>query len=196
MNNHLFNFPTFLTLIRLVLSPLLLPLLFVYLLPLNLVWLNCLLALIFVLFALTDFLDGYLARRYKQETTLGRMLDPIADKFLVYCTLVALLAINKVYFYWVIIIVGREFFMMGLRHIALENNLVVHVSQWGKLKTVVQMAWLTLLIANPYQSLGFAGAPVWNGLELVLLVLTLSMTIFSAVQYYRTFMLAYSRGAQ
>jgi CDP-diacylglycerol--glycerol-3-phosphate 3-phosphatidyltransferase len=190
--NSTFNAPTILTLIRLVASPLLLPVLLVYLLPFNYWWLNGLLALLFTFFGLTDFLDGYLARKLKQETKLGRVLDPIADKFLVYSTLVALLATGKIYFYWVIILIGREFFMMGLRHVALENGITVHVSSWGKLKTLVQMAMLTVMIANPYQALGFCGAFGWNGLEALLLAISLLLSVDSARRYYVTFMKAYN----
>ncbi len=191
MKHYTFNIPTILTLMRLVLSPLVLPLLFVYLLPYNYFWLNSALAVLFIFFGLTDFFDGYLARKLHQETPLGRVLDPIADKFLVYSTLVALLAVHKIYFYWVIIFIGREFFLMGLRHIALENNITVHVSSWGKLKTFAQMAVLTVMIANPYQALGVFGAPGWNITELLLLLLALVLSVWSAWRYYVVFMRAY-----
>jgi len=180
--------PTVLTLARLIISPLILPLLLVRLLPFNVFWINGVLALIFVLFGLTDFLDGYLARKLKQESRLGGSLDHIADKFLVYSTLVALLAIGKIYYYWVVILIGRDFFMMGLRQLALESGFVVSVSLFGKLKTAVQMALLAVLIANPYQMLEISGAPFWNGLELVLLVATLMMSVISAYVYYLGFM--------
>src|ERR1700722_2587731 len=131
----IFNTPTILTLIRLILSPLVLPVLFVYLLPYNNIYINILLALLFIAFSLTDFLDGYLARKYSQETALGSVLDPIADKFLVYSTLLALAVVNKLFFFWVVLLIGREFFMMGLRQVALENNFSVKVSSLGKTKT-------------------------------------------------------------
>lgn len=183
-----FTIPTILTLTRLVLSPLMLPVLLVYLLPWNSLWINGALALLFVAFSLTDFFDGYLARRLDQETRLGRLLDPIADKFLVYSTLVALLAVNKIYFYWVIILIGREFFMMGLRQIALENNFSVAVSWLGKLKTFVQMSFLTFVIVNPYADKWLWQAYVWNSMQLLLLLATLGLSIVSAWLYYREFM--------
>lgn len=186
-----FNLPTILTLIRLVLSPLVLPILLVYLLPYNFVWLNAVLASLFVLFALTDFLDGYLARKLQQETTVGQVLDPIADKFLLYATLVAVLAVHKMYFYWVVIFIGREFFMMGLRHIALENNIVVRVSYLGKIKTMFQMVMLTIIIANPYQQQGMREAFGWNALEMGLILISLVLTLYSAWQYYTTFLKAF-----
>ena len=184
-----FNLPTTLTLIRLVLSPIILPILFVYLLPLNNVVINGLLGLLFVAFSLTDFFDGYLARKYRQETALGSILDPIADKFLVYSVLIALAVVHKMYFFWVIIFIGREFFMMGLRQIALEHHFSVHVSMLGKLKTAFQMICLTVIIANPYQSLGFGlhGKELFNTIELITLTLALLFTVASGYLYYRSF---------
>lgn len=185
------NLPNWLTIIRLVVSPLALPLLLVYFLPHNILWLNIGLAFLFVLFGLTDFFDGYLARRYDQETSLGKMLDPIADKFLVYSTLVALLAAGKIFFYWVIIFIGREFFVMGLRTIALEHKLSVPVSFLGKVKTFFQMVLLTWIIVNPYQQCGWRVHPGWNGGEFFLLVMTLALAVISAQHYYTAFITAY-----
>jgi len=143
---------------------------------------------LFCLLALTDFFDGYLARKFKQETTFGRVLDPIADKFLLYATLVALLAAHKIFFYWVILFIGREFFMMGLRHIALENSFSVPVVLLGKIKTTCQMIMLCVIILNPYQGLGLRGALGWNGTELLLILVSLGLSLGSAVQYYQLFM--------
>jgi len=190
------NVPTILTLIRLILSPIVLPILLVYLLPYNSAFINYPLASLFVLFGLTDFFDGYLARKLQQETRTGRVLDPIADKFLVYSTLIALLAVSKIYFFWVIILIGREFFVMGLRLFALEHRIAANVSVFGKLKTVLQMLYLTVAIANPYQSLGlYSNGSVhgWNLLEALLLALTLFTSLFSAWRYYQTFILEFER---
>jgi CDP-diacylglycerol--glycerol-3-phosphate 3-phosphatidyltransferase len=181
------NVPNFLTIIRLVGSPLFLPLLIVYLLPYNLFWLNCIVTIFFCLLAATDFFDGYFARKFNQETALGKVLDPIADKFLLYATLVALLAAHKIFFYWVILFIGREFFMMGLRQIALENNFSVPVSMLGKIKTAVQMFMLSIIILNPYQARGLAGSG-WNGIELSLILVSLILSLASAAHYYRYFM--------
>lgn len=145
-------------------------------------------ALIFTLFVLTDFFDGYLARKYCQVTTLGKILDPIADKFLVYSTLIALLAINKIYFYWVVLLIGREFFVMGLRLIAAEHNFSIPVSSQGKLKTCIQMILLIYLIINPYQQAGLQGAFFWNGVEIILLMTTMFFSVVSAYTYYQSFM--------
>lgn len=188
----MYNIPLTLTLIRLIISPILLPLLLVYLLPYNIEWLNGALAALFVVFGLTDFFDGYLARKLHQETLIGRILDPIADKFLVYSVLIALLAASKINFVWVVLLIGREFFMMGLRHVALEHHLNIPVVFWGKLKTCAQICFLTVVIANPYQQLGvFSGR--FNLLELVLLCITLVLSLGSAIHYYRSFIAEYDR---
>ena len=189
------NFPTMLTLIRLVISPLFFPFLLVYLLPYNLVWLNIALAIVFVLFCLTDFFDGYLARKYKQETGLGKMLDPIADKFLMYSTLIALLVVQKIFFYWVILFIGRELFVMGLRLVALQQRVEISVSRLGKYKTAFQMIALTMIIANPCQAigLGFSDAALFNSIELMFLLAGLLLSLESARQYYLEFMQHYNR---
>jgi CDP-diacylglycerol--glycerol-3-phosphate 3-phosphatidyltransferase len=187
------NFPTLLTLIRLIISPLVLPILFVYFLPLNILLINCILAAVFVLMSLTDFFDGYLARKYDQVTAIGKLLDPIADKFFIFSSLVALLTINKIFFFWVIILIGREFFVMGLRLIALEHQLSVPVSALGKLKTVLQVAYLTFVIINPYQHLGFAKAATWNAVEGLLLGVTLIASLWSAYLYFKRFMTAFRK---
>lgn len=185
--------PTSLTLVRLIVSPVLLPFLLVYCLPCNLLYMNALLALFFLFLGLTDFFDGYLARRLRQETIMGRLLDPIADKFLLYTTLIALLVVQKIYFFWVIIFIGREFFIMGLRLIGLEYNLRIHVSIFGKIKTCMQMLYLMYAILNPYHALGLYGAPWWNGIELLLLALALIITCASAVDYYHSFVYAFNK---
>lgn len=181
------NFPTALTLVRLIVSPILMPLLLITFLPINNITINAALAFIFAILGLTDFLDGYLARVRGQETVLGKLLDPIADKFLVYSTLIALVHTQKLFFYWTIIIIGREFFVMGLREIALFHGFNIPVSFIGKVKTVLQMIWLAFVILNPAQHLA-GKAPLWNISEAILLISTLFLTIYSALVYARDFM--------
>jgi len=187
----------FLTLIRFIVSPIMLPFLVVYLLPFNELWINGILAALFVLFSLTDFFDGYFARKFKQVSTFGRILDPIADKILVYSVLIALLAINKIYFVWVLILIGRDFFMMGIRQVALEQGFTIPVTFVAKIKTAVQLFFLTILILNPYHSLkdsGFAGwiadfwrEPRWMTIEWLLLAATIILALSTAWSYYRSF---------
>lgn len=177
------NTPTKLTLIRLLVSPIILPLFIFYLAPLNNICINAMLALFFVLVSITDFFDGYLARRYRQETKIGKSLDHIADKFLVYATLVSLLAVEKIFFYWVIILIGREFFVLGLRIIALEHNLEVSVSTYGKIKTATQMILLTFLLIVPNRYLTLSGSVFIALIKYTLIALTLVFSIYSAIAY-------------
>ncbi len=185
INFSLVNLATCLTIFRLVLSPILLPIILIHFLPLNSLWINSILTLIFILFSITDFLDGYFARLYRQETNLGRLLDPIADKILVFSALIALVHVQKLNVYWPIIIVGRDFFVMGLREIALHQGFSLSVLPIGKIKTTVQITTLAFIILNPAQNLGYAS--YWNKAEITLLLATLVITIISGILYYQKF---------
>lgn len=179
--------PNALTLLRLIGSPLILPLLFAYLLPFDSLILNICLSIVFIFFSGTDFFDGYLARKHGQVSPLGSILDPIADKFLVYSSLIGILAAGKIYFYWVIWFIGREFFVMGLRHIAVERGVSLPVSFWAKVKTALQMTLIVFLILNPYQHLSWGEAPWWHVIELILLICTLVVSFWTAYFYYQDF---------
>jgi CDP-diacylglycerol--glycerol-3-phosphate 3-phosphatidyltransferase len=143
-----------------------------------------------MLFNLTDFFDGYLARKYKQETKIGRLLDPIADKFLLFSVLIALVAASKIFFYWAIIFIARDFFMMGLRIVSLEHGISLSVSYLAKIKTALLTAYVTIVIINPSPT-------VWrytwmNTTELALLVLSLILSLWTAVEYLQLFAKHYS----
>lgn len=181
-----------LTYIRLIGSPVILPFFLVYLLPYNIFWINCSLAALFFLFGLTDFFDGYLARKYNQVTSTGALLDHVADKFLLYSTLIGLVAAHNIHFIWAIIWIGREFFIMTLRQIALEHNFSITVSSYGKLKTISQIACLTFVILNPHHA-HYLSALQWNGLELLLLLISTALSVGSAYNYYASFIKQYNR---
>ena len=175
------HIPLILTFIRLFFAPLIFPILLFYFWSEGINIINLFLCLFFVFLCITDFLDGYFARRLNQETQLGRALDPIADKFLIYPTLVTLLALNKIYFYWVILLIGREFFVMALRIIALEKNIVVHASGIAKFKTAVQMVVLIFIILSPYT---LANQPRWYCfLSMALIVSAIFFAFISAFLY-------------
>lgn len=186
------SLPMMLTYIRLIGAPLVLPFFIVYLLPYNIFWLNSSLAFLFFLFGLTDFFDGYFARKYNQVTTIGSLLDHVADKFLLYSTLVALTTAHKLHFVWAILWIGREFFIMALRYIALEHNFLITVSSYGKLKTMMQIMCLTWVIINPGQTL-YLSTLSWNGIELILLVLATLISLGSAYHYFVLFMQRFNR---
>jgi CDP-diacylglycerol--glycerol-3-phosphate 3-phosphatidyltransferase len=185
------NTPTILTLFRLIVSPILLPALLIYLLPLNVLLINAALAAVFMLLSLTDFLDGYLARSRGQSTLFGKVFDPIADKFLIYATLIALLVVKKIFFVWVIIFIGREFFVLGLRILALEHKFSLPEVWLSKMKTFAQMMYLAVAIANPYHDFTVQ-ASLFNQVEQGLLAAALVLTVWTAYRYYRAFVKGFS----
>ena len=178
------TFPTYLTLIRLIGAPILVPFFIVHYISYNDFFTNLLIAGLFLFFGFTDFLDGYFARRYGQVSIVGATLDHIADKVLTFSAFVALLAVGKMSYVMVLLLVGRVLFMMGLREIALENNLHIAVSSWGKLKTVLHIMLIAWIIINPMQN---QVDLFWNGTEIVLLCLSLFVSWASALYYFIPF---------
>lgn len=174
------TFPTYLTLIRLLGAPSLVPFFIVRYVPYNNFIMNLSIASLFLFFGFTDFLDGFFARKYAQESQLGATLDHLADKFLTFSALVALLAVGKISYVWVLLLIGREFFMMGLREVALEHAMSLKVSSFGKLKTAVHIALIAWIIANPMHG---DISLFWNGIESVLLSVSVIISWASALQY-------------
>lgn len=175
--------PNMLTLVRLIISPIVVPFLLVYLLPFNVFFINISLAILFLLFGLTDFFDGYYARKLGQVTQLGSLLDPIADKFLLCAALISLIAAHKIYFYWVVILIGREFFVMGLRQIASEKQIDIPVSWLAKVKTAVEIFYIAFVIGYvPSDQMGMLH--YCNVLYYGLLFSTLGLSLFTAYRYY------------
>ena len=103
-------------------------------------WGNYIAALVFIIAAGTDGLDGYVARKRKQITRFGKFLDPIADKLLVTAALIALVERGELTSWVAMVIIGREFIVTGLRLVAASDGIVIAASKWGKIKTVTQMA--------------------------------------------------------
>ena len=103
---------------------------------------------IFVIASVTDWFDGYLARKHKLVTNFGKFMDPLADKLLVCSALICLIEQNKLDAWIVIIIIAREFIISGFRLIAAENGVVIAANYWGKFKTVSQMIMIILLILD------------------------------------------------
>ena len=103
---------------------------------------------IFLAAAATDLIDGYFARRWKQVTTVGTLLDPIADKLLISAALISLVEIQRVPAWMVILIIGREFAVTGLRSIAAASGYTIRASDLGKTKMVTQVAAIALVIGG------------------------------------------------
>lgn len=104
--------------------------------------------IIFIVASFTDFLDGYIARKYKLVTNFGKFMDPLADKLLVCAALICLVEMERISSWIVIIIMSREFIISGFRLIASDNGVVIAASYWGKFKTVFQIFMIILLIIN------------------------------------------------
>jgi CDP-diacylglycerol--glycerol-3-phosphate 3-phosphatidyltransferase len=136
---------------------------------------------IFGIASLTDWLDGYLARRRKQVTTLGQILDPLADKLLISATLISLVQLNLVQSWMVAVIIGREIAVTGLRNLAYSRGLTMPASNMGKLKMASQVTAILLLI------LGWERVPMLVVAGQGVMWLVLITALVSAVDYYQGF---------
>lgn len=103
---------------------------------------------IFLAAATTDILDGYLARRWKQVTTVGTLLDPIADKMLISAALISLVQVRLIPGWMAVLIIGREFAVTGLRSIAATEGYTIQASDLGKTKTVTQVIAISLILLS------------------------------------------------
>ena len=139
-------------------------------------------AAIFMAAAFTDWLDGVVARRRNQVTTLGTLLDPIADKLLVAAALVSLLTIDKIAAWIVVVIIGRELAVTGLRAVSAGHGVIVPASRLAKWKTVTQYVAVTMLILEK----GIL-APGFHAMATSVLWVAVALTIVSAVDYFYRF---------
>ena len=145
-------------------------------------------SVLFVLASLTDGVDGYLARRRGQITTMGMLLDPLADKIMVTAAIVALVAYNpQVVKVWIaVVIIGREFLISGLRSIAASEGFTIQASDLGKLKTVTQIVSVVsaILAHHWFQwQIGFVVIPVkWTAITAI--YFTVGVSTISAIDYF------------
>ncbi len=137
--------------------------------------------ILFLSAAATDFLDGYLARKQQQITTLGTLLDPIADKLLISGAFISLVELGAVPAWMVVIIIGREFAVSGLRNIAAAEGYTIQASRMGKTKMVSQVVAVTLVI------LGYRWGGAIQLMARVALFSVVFFALFSMVQYFRMF---------
>ncbi|WP_270171722.1 CDP-diacylglycerol--glycerol-3-phosphate 3-phosphatidyltransferase [Paenibacillus sp. SYP-B4298] len=136
-------------------------------------------ALIFIIAASTDGLDGYIARKNKTVTNLGKLLDPLADKLLVAAVLISLVEMNRLDAVIAVIIISREFAITGLRQIALLEGKVLAASAWGKWKTAVQITMIIVLLLN-----NFPFAFIDLRFDLIISWAAALITVYSGFDYF------------
>ena len=130
---------------------------------------------LFVVASVTDWFDGYLARKNNLVTNFGKFMDPLADKLLVCSAMICMIDLKRLPAWFVIIIIAREFIISGFRLIAAENGIVIAANYWGKFKTASQMIMIILLILH------FDG--IFVILEQIFIWLSLALTIISLINY-------------
>lgn len=176
--------PNALTLLRIFFVPLLLAVLLGRQIHLETPWFalskEWLALPIFLVAALTDLLDGFIARRRGQISTLGTLLDPVADKLLISAAFISLVELRLVPAWMVVVIVGREFAVSGLRSIAAAEGYTIEASDLGKTKMVMQVIAVSLLLVGAHW-------PLVLRLGRVAVWLVVLFAVASAVDYFRKF---------
>ncbi len=168
------NIPNSITIFRIILIPI-----FVVLMLTNLPYGGVLGAAIFLFAALTDSLDGYLARKWKQTTKLGAILDPLADKLLITAALISLVELGKLPGWIAIVIIGREFAVTGLRVVKAEEGKIIPASKMGKLKTISQVtAVMIIMLEHLIYPLGILHLGQWA------MYIAVIITLVSGIEYF------------
>ncbi len=172
------NLPNALALLRVLLAPLM----YLFLVERELFdmhesWLDYFAALIFVIASITDFFDGFIARAWNQKTTLGAILDPLADKMLILAAFLGLMMIDRANPWAVFLILTREFFITGLRVMAVSEGKNIAATMAGKIKTVFQMIAIGFLMMDWI----FAVPLLW---------IAVGLTLYSGYEY----ILGYTKG--
>jgi CDP-diacylglycerol--glycerol-3-phosphate 3-phosphatidyltransferase len=175
---QILNIPNILAFIRLLLAPVM----FLFLVNqdasifqnIHHSWLNYFAAFIFVVASATDFFDGYIARTFNQITTMGKILDPLADKMLTLAGFLGLMMLGSASPWAIFLILTRELFITGLRVSAVSQGLDIAASWMGKVKTVAQMMAIGFLLMQ------------WPGAQLLLWIAVV-LTLYSGYEYVRDF---------
>lgn len=167
------NLANKLTIVRIFLVPI-----FMFFLLVKIPYGEYIAVVIFIVAALTDSLDGYIARSRNQITKFGKFMDPLADKLLVSAALISLVELDKLSAWVVVVIIAREFAITGLRVLAASEGITIAANWWGKIKTITQIvAIVSLLINNfPFSIIGFP-------FDKIVVALAVIFTIVSGVDY-------------
>lgn len=171
------NIANKLTIIRIIAIPLYLLVLYI-----NQEWSNVTSTIIFIFLGVSDFLDGYIARKYNMVTDLGKILDPIADKILVAAALIALIDLDRLFWWIAVLMLARDFSMEALRNLAASKGHIIAAGIWGKLKTTFQMVAIGMLsFKNVWLGIN------WFIVGTVLMYIALSLSLYSAFIYYKDY---------
>ncbi len=170
------NLPNTITLIRIGVIPIFL----FFLLSGTIQWGEVIALVIFTLAALSDAVDGWLARNRGQVTEFGKFADPIADKLLVMAALLAFVGFGEISPVWIVIILTREMLVMGLRIWAVAQDVVISASVLGKLKTLSHIGLVIVLIGNHHWEWGVLGEQV----KVAFIVLAVGMAVISGFEYF------------
>ncbi|WDV47789.1 CDP-diacylglycerol--glycerol-3-phosphate 3-phosphatidyltransferase [Clostridiaceae bacterium M8S5] len=167
------NLANKLTIARIFLVPI-----FMFFLLVNIPYGDIIAVCLFILAALTDSLDGYIARSRNQVTKFGKFMDPLADKLLVSAALISLLEMGKVSAWVVMTIIAREFAITGFRVLAASEGITISASWWGKIKTITQITAIIVLLLDNYP-FRLIGVPFDN----IAVALAVIFTVISGVDY-------------
>ncbi len=192
------NLPTYLTFARILMVPILVVVLMTKVQSYEIIG-----VVVFWIASITDLLDGYLARRWKQVTTLGKLLDPLADKLLVSGALISLVELGLAPAWMVFIILAREMAITGLRGIASEEGITIAAKAMGKWKMGAQIASISCLILGPKLDGWLFLWTKWEvfeffiqlnkpysffvGMGVLLLWVAMVLAVWSAINYFRAF---------
>lgn len=134
---------------------------------------------VFLLASLTDKLDGYLARKYNMITDFGKFMDPLADKLLVTAAFVGLIQLGRIEAWIVFVILAREFAVTGLRSLAAAQNVIIAASNYGKIKTVIQIITIVILLLGNYPFSLFKFP-----MDIIMIYAALIITVLSGLDYF------------
>lgn len=183
LNNGTFNLPNMLTFARIACIPIL-----VLVLLKDTQGMSLIAALIFSLASITDWLDGYLARRLDLVTVMGKFLDPLADKLIVMAALIMMIPLDRVPAWAVFLLISREVIVTGLRSVASSEGIVIAASNLGKYKTIFQMVAIIGLLLH-YDYCWFFGLDVpllcadFHNVGIFFFYISLVLTLWSGVDY-------------
>lgn len=166
------NLPNKLTILRVLMVPVFLVILMIPGIPAG----NWIALAVFIAASITDLFDGKIARKYNLITDFGKFMDPLADKLLVCSAMIALIELDRIPAWVVIVIIAREFIISGFRLVASDNGVVIAASWWGKIKTTVQMVMIGFLVAD-------LDVDFINVIEQILIYASLILTVVSLIDY-------------